>query len=110
MPVAPQYHYALGPVLALGAVGFLALASRWIFSTGSRRQQPTGEERPADAIDYGLLVPVSTVRSAQDAELLRAVLAAEGIRATLAPFGAAKSQVLVFRDQAARARRLVGSP
>jgi hypothetical protein len=68
----------------------------------------------AAAGDYGLLVAVATVPTRDDAEMLRDVLAANGIRATVAPAppdesGRAGLRVLVFPDDAARARDLVAS-
>jgi hypothetical protein len=64
--------------------------------------------------DYGLLVAVATVTTRDDADMLREVLAANGIRATVAPAdpegsGRAALRVLVFPDDAARARDLVAS-
>ena len=108
MLVPQQYHFAVGPVVAMGAVGVLALASRWIFSTRDQVRRVT--RRVGADRDYGLLVPVATVRTADDAELLRAVLAAESIRGTVAPAGrAGELQLLVFAEHASRARELVGS-
>jgi len=108
--MAPQYHFALGPIVAMGAVGALALASRWIFSTRDRVRRAEQPERRASVPDYGLLVPVAIVPSSEDAEVLRAVLAAEGIRGTVAAAQAREGlQVLVFHEHASRARQLVGS-
>ena len=60
--------------------------------------------------DYGLLVPVATVRMHDDAALLRAVLMQAGIRGTVAE-GPVEGErvVLVFRADAERARGLVSS-
>jgi hypothetical protein len=59
--------------------------------------------------DYGLLVPVTRVRTREDAELLRGVLRDAGIRGTVAPEQDGRLAVLVFPADAYRARDLVRS-
>lgn len=101
------YHYLLGPVAALCAVGVLVLISRWAFGTGTRSP---AARRPAGPPDYGLLVPVATVRSSEDAEMLRDVLATAGIRATVAAQTPGRGfALLVFPDAAPQARDLLAS-
>lgn len=105
--MSPGYHYLLGPVIGLLAVGLLALLSRWAF--GSPRSRPrVGANRAP--VNYGLLVPVATVSSRSDAEQLRALLVRAGIRATVAAAegtdeGGNRFHVLVFADVEAGARR-----
>jgi hypothetical protein len=53
-------------------------------------------------------VPIATVRTRDDAEMLRGVLAGAGIRCTVAA-DATGADVLVFRADALRARDLVSS-
>ena len=112
MPIVSSYHFAIGPIAAVVAVALLGLLSRWVFSP--RRPAPRSGSRPAARLagtgDYGLLVPVVTVRTAADAQMLRSVLADAGIRATVGPApGSEALQLLVFRESAARARALVGA-
>lgn len=79
----------------------VALICRWVFTpthTGVRRPEPT----PAD---YGLLVPVASAKTRADAVMLRDVLIAEGVRASVSP----AHEVLVFAQDAERARALVAS-
>ena len=104
MPVS-SYHYLMGPLVALAALGVLILICRWVFSTSSRDLRAVRRPQPPQASgDYGLLVPIATARTPADAAMLRQVLHDAGIRATVNG-----SQVLVFRADASRARGLVSS-
>lgn len=106
------YHYLLGPVAALVAVGVLILASRWAFGASGR---PSARLRDASPPDYGLLLPVATVRSREDAHMLRELLVEAGIRGTVAPAAPTLDRpdagfaLLVFPAAAARARDLLAS-
>ena len=111
--IVPSYHYLVGPLVASGALGVIILICRWVFST-SHRDERTARRTAAAAAsasrrgDFGLLVPVASVRTAADAEMLRTVLQDAGIRCTVAADGAG-ADVLVFRADALRARDLVSS-
>ncbi|MGI8699215.1 MAG: hypothetical protein ACR2J0_08760 [Mycobacteriales bacterium] len=107
------YHYLLGPVAALVAVGVLILLSRWAFGSGHR---PSVLLNEGGQPDYGLLTPVATVRGREDADMLRELLAEAGIRATVVPAACPPGdrlhtgfQLLVFPAVAARARDLLAS-
>ncbi|GIF75691.1 hypothetical protein [Asanoa siamensis] len=63
-----------------------------------------GDEVP----DFGLLVTVAQTTTEADAEELRRRLSANGIRSTVAPGTADRTRILVFHENAAHARRLVG--
>lgn len=102
-----SYHHLVAPLLAAGALGVILLLCRWTFST-SHRDRRAVRHLPGRSEDYGLLVPVATVRTSADAEMLRAVLREAGIRCTVAP-AADGADVLVFRADALRARELVSS-
>lgn len=106
MPVS-SYHYLLGPIIVSFALLIIVLICRWVFST-THRDDRTAQRliKAQSSGDYGLLVPVATVRTRDDAEMLRGVLSAEGIRSTLGDSG---REVLVFRADATRARGLVSS-
>lgn len=103
MPVS-SYHFLVAPLVAFAALGVLLLICRWVFAAPDRPRPAA----PARGGDYGLLVPIATVRTAADAEMLRAVLREAGIRCTVAA-DAAGADLLVFGADALRARELVGS-
>lgn len=105
-----SYSFLFGPVVAMAALGLIVLLCRWVFST-SHRDQRVAQRRTAavSAADFGLLVPVATVRAPEDAELLRDVLKQAGIRGTVAASPDGALSLLVFRDDALRAKDLVRS-
>lgn len=61
-----------------------------------------------DGPDFGLLVTIAQVGAENDAGEIRKRLTANGIRSTVAPGTDGRTRILVFRENAARARRLVG--
>ena len=96
---------AMGPMLVILVVlGGLALVMRWAFGSGYGRSR-----RPAEPTDAGLLVRVATVSAPQTARALRAVLSDAGIRSTQRTEAQHRTDVLVFPDDAARARSLAAS-
>jgi len=106
-----QYSQSGGFLVAIGAMVVLVLLCRWVFSTSERDERTARRLRAVRSRgDYGLLVPVATVRTRDDAALLREVLADAGIRGTVAD-GTVPGElaVLVFRADAERARSLVSS-
>lgn len=104
-----SYHFMLGPLVALVAVGVLTLLSRWAFGAPHRAEPRHGSTgRP----DYGLLVPVATAGRRDEAETMRRLLDEAGIRGTVAPDRQTPDRqprfhVLVFPDAAARAREVL---
>jgi hypothetical protein len=102
--VVSSIHFLLGPFVALCAMGVITLMCRWVFST-DHRVRPSA---PA-ARDLGLLVPVATVRTHEDAQMLADVLREGGVRASIST-GELEVQVLVFAKDADVARRLVSTP
>lgn len=106
-----SYSYLFGPVVAMVALGVLVLICRWVFSTTHRDDRTARRlAKIASQGDYGLLVPVATARTLDDADMLRGVLRQAGIRSTAgeAPDGRG-TEVLVFRADVTRARELVAS-
>ena len=107
--IVSSYHYLVGPLVAAGALAVIILICRWVFSTDHRDDRTARRlEKAAARGDYGLLVPVARVRTADDAEMLRDVLRGAGIRCTVAG-DEAGTELLVFRADALRARDLVSS-
>ena len=104
MPIdAGSLHYAVGPAIALVVVGLLALFMRWAFGSDTARR------RPAPPPDDGLLTRVATLSARESAQALRAVLTDAGIRSTTRARAAHRVEVLVFPEDADRARALAAS-
>jgi hypothetical protein len=102
-----SYSFAYGPVVAFAVVGLLALLLRWTFRRGGSLVAP--RPKVGDPDDYGLLVAVASPATFAEAELIRARLVGQGIRATLAPTTQGP-RVLVFPDEARTARALLRGP
>jgi hypothetical protein len=104
MPIGAgsSLHFLIGPAIAFVVLGLLALFMRWAFGSGSDRVVPP----PADD---GLLTRVATLSSREAALALRAVLSDAGIRSTIRFPAAHRADVLVFPEDADRARMLAAS-
>lgn len=103
-------HYWTGPLAALVALAIVVLICRWVFAAPAARRPAARPSPAAPRGDYGLLVPVATARTADDARGLRAVLREAGIRCTVAETDDGDAwQLLVFRVDADRASELVRS-
>ncbi len=98
-PVAGM-HYLMGPVIAFAVIAALALFLRWAFRSEPPRRPPA---------DDGLLTRVATLSRRESALALRAVLSDAGIRSTVRSTGAHRADVLVFPEDADRARALAAS-
>ena len=104
MPIqAGSLHYAVGPVIAIAVVVLLGAFLRWAFGGGGRRRA-----RPS-VTDDGLLAKVATLSRHESALQLRAVLSDAGIRSTLRRPGPDRTTVLVFPEDASRARELAAA-
>lgn len=104
-----SYHFVLAPLVAVAALGVILLMCRWVFSVDHREDRTVRRmDKLAATGDYGLLVAVARVRTAEDAQMLRSVLTGAGMRASVTDEGL-EYAVLVFRQDAARARSLVGT-
>ena len=93
-------HQLLEPAIAFAALAGLALFMRWAFGSGYGRGPTPGRG------DDGLLTHVATLTRRESAQALRAVLADAGIRSTVRYPAAHRADVLVFREDADRARAL----
>jgi hypothetical protein len=94
---------AAGPVIAGIAVLLLALFMRWAFGSDLRRTPPAAQP------DDGLLTRIATLSQREAALALRAVLSDAGIRSTVRVRAARRVEVLVFPEDADRARTLAAS-
>lgn len=104
VPVVSSFHFLLGPAIAAAALGLIILMCRWVFSTDHREDRSARKTDKAVG-DLGLLVSVATVRTRDDADMLKGVLADAGIRAGVS----GEYDVLVFSKDLDRARSLVGA-
>jgi hypothetical protein len=93
-----------GPLIAVAVVLCLALFARWAFGTGYGRKR--GPEPPADD---GLLTLIATLSRRESALALRAVLSDAGIRSTIRVPAPHRADVLVFPEDAERARSLAAT-
>src|SRR5689334_635872 len=93
--------YLVGPLVAIVVIVLLGLFMRWAFGTGRSRRRP----QPAPA-DDGLLTRIATLSHRESALALRAVLSDAGIRSTIRYPDSRRAVVLVFPEDAARARAL----
>jgi hypothetical protein len=100
---AGSLHFAVGPAIAFVVLAVLALFMRWAFGTGYGR----GRTRPP--ADDGLLTLVATLSRRESALALRAVLSDAGIRSTVRCPAPNRADVLVFPEDADRARTLAAS-
>jgi len=106
---AGNLQYAVGPVVVAVVLVLLALFMRWAFGTGYGRQRggrPGGTTAPAED---GLLTLVATLSRRESALALRAVLSDAGIRSTIRCPAPHRADVLVFPEDADRARSLAAT-
>lgn len=102
-----SYSFLYGPVLALFALGGLALVARWASQTGtSLIERPS---RQGSAEEYGLMIPVATPANARASHDVAARLTAAGLRCrevttTEGP------RVMVWAEDVAQARAVLDSP
>jgi hypothetical protein len=106
MPIGAgsSLHFLVGPTIAFVVLGLLALFMRWAYGTGYGREK--GRRPAAPAPDDGLLTTIATLSRRESALALRAVLSDAGIRSTVRCPAPHRADVLVFPEDAARARTL----
>jgi hypothetical protein len=100
---AGSLHYAVGPLVVVLVLVLLGLFLRWAFGTGTSRRKP-----PAPA-DDGLLTRIATLSRRESALALRAVLSDAGIRSTVRFPDRQRAVILVFPEDADRARVLAAT-
>jgi hypothetical protein len=101
---AGSLHYAVGPVVVVTVLALLALFMRWAFGSGYGRHK-----RVPAPVDDGLLTRIATLSRRESALALRAVLSDAGIRSTIRYPDDRRAVVLVFPEDADRARALASS-
>jgi hypothetical protein len=98
-----------GPLIAVAVVLCLALFARWAFGTGYGRPGHGRGGPPAPPGDDGLLTLIATLSRRESALALRAVLSDAGIRSTIRVPAPHRADVLVFPEDADRARELAAT-
>jgi hypothetical protein len=101
---AGSLHYAVGPIIAVVVVVLLGAFLKWAFGGDGRRSR-----RPAPPVDDGLLTKIATLSRRESALALRAVLSDAGIRSTLRSPAPNRTTILVFPEDAPRARELAAT-
>jgi hypothetical protein len=91
-------------LIAAAAVIGLALFMRWAFGSGYGRGRPS-----AVPAEDGLLTLIATLSRRESALALRAVLSDAGIRSTIRVPAPHRADVLVFPEDADRARALAAT-
>ena len=100
-------HLVAETLIAFLMIGLLGFVLRWTF--GRDKSMPVWPPtEPSDPDDFGLLAPVATVDTADEAVQVRAMLAEAGIKATTAAGPDGRHRVLVFASELDRARRVGG--
>jgi hypothetical protein len=103
-------YVATGPtvlVLVVVVMVVLALFMRWAFGPGGAgRRSSRRSPGPPPAAEDGLLTRIATLSSRESAHALRAVLSDAGIRSTVRFPSGRRTDVLVFGEDAERARAL----
>jgi hypothetical protein len=93
-----------GPLIAAAAVIGLAFFMRWAFGRGYGLERP-----PSAPAEDGLLTLIATLSRRESALALRAVLSDAGIRSTVRIPAPHRADVLVFPEDADRARALAAT-
>ena len=104
--------YLIGPLLAVGLVGFLGAVFRrmgmqWTFGPDDGRDGG-GLAIFGEPDDFGLLCPAAVTDDPAVADEVRRLLGDAGIRATQVVDDDGRMVVLVFAEEVEEARRLVG--
>ena len=100
--------YVIGPLVAVGLVGFLgAIFRRMGLEWTSARESGLAIFGP-DPEDFGLLRPAAVTTGPETADEIRRLLHEAGIRATQTYDREGRTVVLVFAEEVDEARRLVG--
>jgi hypothetical protein len=108
VPIAAgSLHFAVEPFIVFAVLLLIGLFMRWAFS-GPGGPEKRLRSRPPSP-DDGLLTPVAAFTRREPALALRAVLSDAGIRSTIRLPEPRRVEVLVFPEDAERARALAAS-
>lgn len=93
--------YVVGPLIAFAVMGGMAAVRRW--AVGRHQLRPA----PSHPDDFGLLRVAALVDRLEVAQTVRGTLRQAGIRSTLSTGLDGLIKILVFPDDAGRARRVL---
>jgi hypothetical protein len=102
-----SYSFLYGPLLALAALGGLALVARWASQTGTSLIEPPARQGSAE--EYGLMIPVASPTSARASHEVAARLTAAGVRCREVDTNDGP-RVMVWAEDVAQARAVLDSP
>lgn len=102
-----SYSFLYGPLLALLALGGLALVARWASRRGTSLIEAPA--KPGTAEEYGLMIPVASPASDHASHDVAARLGAAGVRCREVTTTEGR-RVMVWSDDVARARAVLDSP
>ncbi|MFC0530878.1 hypothetical protein [Phytohabitans kaempferiae] len=92
--------YLVGPLIAFAVVGLMAVVLRWALGRDGISPPPLSD-------DFGLLRVAALVDRLEVAQAVRRTLREAGIRSTISTGLDGLIKILVFPDDAGRARRVL---
>ena len=102
-----SYSFLFGPLLALAALGGLALVARWASQSGtSLIEEPA---RQGSAEEYGLMIPVASPPTVRASHEVAGRLTAAGVRCREVDTTEGR-RVMVWAEDVAQARAVLDSP
>ncbi len=102
-----SYSFLYGPLLALAALGGLALVARWASQSGTSLIEPPARQGGAE--EYGLMIPVASPTSARASHEIAGRLTAAGVRCREVDTTEGL-RVMVWAEDVAQARAVLDSP
>ena len=102
-----SYSFLAGPILALVALGGLALVARWASRTGTSLIEAPA--KPGTAEEYGLMIPVASPPNDREAHVVTGRLTDAGVRSREV-HTTEGLRIMVWSDDVARARSVLDSP
>ncbi len=102
-----SYSFLYGPLLALAALGGLALVARWASQSGTSLIE--APPRQGSAEEYGLMIPVASPASARASHDIAGQLNAAGVRCREVTTSEG-ARVMVWAEDVARARAVLDPP
>ena len=102
-----SYSFLFGPLLALAALGGLALVARWASQSGMSLIE--GPARQGTAEEYGLMIPVASPPTVRASHEVAGRLTAAGVRCREVDTTEGR-RVMVWAEDVAQARAVLDSP